>query len=104
MLEHFYLLDGFTAGEVNNQHPVTRGKILQPGKEGFRENGASLSPSKLSARCFSNAEKSPCSTLCVLSQAKCSEKENPEIGAMLTHRAERGPDAHRAAAGPCRGF
>lgn len=32
MLKHFYLFDGFPAGEVNDQHPVTRGKILQAGR------------------------------------------------------------------------
>lgn len=32
MLKHFYLFDGFPAGEVNDQHPVARGKILQAGR------------------------------------------------------------------------
>lgn len=33
MLQHFNLFDGFPAREVNHQHPVPRGKILQSGEE-----------------------------------------------------------------------
>lgn len=36
MLKHLYLFDGFPAGEVNHQHPVARGKILQAGRRKAR--------------------------------------------------------------------
>lgn len=36
VLKHLYLFDGFPAGEVNHQHPVARGKILQAGSRKAR--------------------------------------------------------------------